>query len=484
MGVYFDFEVSLARIDPRIWRRFLLERDATFLDLHWAIQDAGGWENCHLFSFRASPRARDEIAGEGRSDFGPPARRVPLSAHFAKRGDRCVYVYDFGDGWEHRVRLRGVTELPETFHRRLLDGARAFPLEDSGGVYGYYGCLAAVGRIDPADLDIDPSWLEEKAEWLPPDWDPEAFDLEAARQDFDLQKRPKRLSESDLWDAGTADDDFLDPWDDWMPDADALLDGWGDEQDLGVGDLLELLGVSIRVPEGYAVPVPMPPPARRLVLEQPDLDGAVARAIREAAPEAPSVLLTLDETEVLMDALAERARRCIDPKTRAALNAVRQPLEWYAELYVEAEVDEIGLPSESPGPLEPLALDLENSLLYEAGIIDANELAARTGKQVAGPDHPTDLRLTGPQREAVLEAADLPDSLRSRLAIDSRRTETIRLTLAEVAELEDLLAAAVAQTTGNLKAKLQRAQYRAVQVLSRYVPAEDGPPPAEPDTSR
>ena len=51
MPKYFEMEVSLLGIEPRIWRRFLIRAEATFQDLHNAIQEACGWENAHLFEF-------------------------------------------------------------------------------------------------------------------------------------------------------------------------------------------------------------------------------------------------------------------------------------------------------------------------------------------------------------------------------------------------------------------------------------------------
>ena len=48
MPKYFEFEVSLAEIAPKIWRRFLLTSQASFDDLHEAIQAACGWENTPL----------------------------------------------------------------------------------------------------------------------------------------------------------------------------------------------------------------------------------------------------------------------------------------------------------------------------------------------------------------------------------------------------------------------------------------------------
>ena len=38
MPRYYEFEVSLQELQPRIWRRFLLRTTATFAQLHQAIQ--------------------------------------------------------------------------------------------------------------------------------------------------------------------------------------------------------------------------------------------------------------------------------------------------------------------------------------------------------------------------------------------------------------------------------------------------------------
>lgn len=93
--------------------------------------------------------------------------------------DRCYYHYDFGDDWWHEILLRGTDTLPESFTRRLVGGARAFPHEDCGGVSGYYDCCKAA-RHEDAELD-DPDGLRR---WFG-GWQPEAFDLEKLKADFD-----------------------------------------------------------------------------------------------------------------------------------------------------------------------------------------------------------------------------------------------------------------------------------------------------------
>jgi len=191
MPQYLEFEVSLLGIKPRIWRRFQLKSSASFQDLHEAIQDAGGWFDGHLFEFQEPGRERRSLAGtevpeEDRlfedEDLAPPARKAKVGSWFKKKGDKCVYLYDFGDGWELSVVVKGMVEDAAKFKRRLLGGERAFPPEDCGGPFGYELCVAVMSGEKIADWDEEE--LAERKEWLG-DWRPEDFDLATARKGFD-----------------------------------------------------------------------------------------------------------------------------------------------------------------------------------------------------------------------------------------------------------------------------------------------------------
>jgi len=192
---YFEFEVSLCHVKPKIWRRFLLPADSTFQDLHMAIQDAGGWSNYHLFAFHHPESSDVLIAGipsdEDLDVYGkrtPDARRIKLSSFFGKgKETSCMYEYDFGDGWEHDVSLSREVSLPESFKRRLLGGERAFPHEDCGGYGGYQRCVEVVRTGQDPDGD-DP---EEFMEWLG-GWEPDFFDLEATKAAFDRPRAGKK----------------------------------------------------------------------------------------------------------------------------------------------------------------------------------------------------------------------------------------------------------------------------------------------------
>ncbi len=195
MPKYLELDVSLVDVKPRVWRRFLIRSTRSFQDLHRAIQDACDWEDCHLFDFRES-RSRNVIAMLKSSsvladlvdDDVPDAKKVKLSTYFAEKGDKCIYLYDFGDGWEHLVKLKAIVETPEKFVRRLLDGGRAFPLEDCGGIWGYENCVAILKMTDAQIDKLDDDERDEllwRREWMGDEWDPEQFDLQETKKQFD-----------------------------------------------------------------------------------------------------------------------------------------------------------------------------------------------------------------------------------------------------------------------------------------------------------
>ena len=186
MPIYFEFEVSLRYVEPRIWRRFQIEKRATFADLHMAIQVGFEWENSHLWEFRTRLHRGRALAGLRMDDIWsmykpPPNAESTMLARFFGPGKHrsCVYVYDYGDNWVHDVLFQRSLATPVRFRQRLIAGDRAGPLEDCGGVPGYQRLVEFLQTgVDP--WEEDPVELKE---WCG-HWDPEAFDLEKARLRF------------------------------------------------------------------------------------------------------------------------------------------------------------------------------------------------------------------------------------------------------------------------------------------------------------
>lgn len=103
-------------------------------------------------------------------------RRAKLSKLVSNPGDRFDYEYDFGDGWEHTVRvMKCLDPVPGATYPVCLSGKRAYPPEDCGGGPGYMDLLSVLANpSDPA--------YEELTEWLEGGYDPEHFDLESVNR--------------------------------------------------------------------------------------------------------------------------------------------------------------------------------------------------------------------------------------------------------------------------------------------------------------
>jgi hypothetical protein len=175
MASILQLKLTLVDIKPPVWRRIAVPSQITLRRLHEIIQAVAGWEDRHLHEF--------DLAHER---YGQPAPRevVPVRnealAHLhglpLTVGTTFTYVYDFGDHWEIELEVEKVLPPnPRDVYPAVLDGARAFPPEDSGGVPGYESLLQALS--DPADPGH-----EEYRRWVGDDHDPERFDLEEANE--------------------------------------------------------------------------------------------------------------------------------------------------------------------------------------------------------------------------------------------------------------------------------------------------------------
>ncbi len=114
------------------------------------------------------------------------ARKTTLLAAIEDTGAKSFkYFYDFGDGWEHAVKIERIQPAaPGLAYPRLLDATGRCPPEDVGGPWGYQEMLEALA--DPVH-----ERHEEMLDWLGTDLDPNApIDTDAI--DIDLLALAKR----------------------------------------------------------------------------------------------------------------------------------------------------------------------------------------------------------------------------------------------------------------------------------------------------
>ncbi len=155
--------IELTDSDPLIWREVEVPTSVTLKTLHAIIQATVGGFDCHFWEFTIAKRRygmpMDEDWGTGpRAD----ASKVRLRDVLAPRKTTIDYIYDFGDGWEHRLTVTNVrVGDPNLAYPRYVGGERNGPPVDCGRMPGFYAMLdTAADPEHPHHADAK-EWLDE-----------------------------------------------------------------------------------------------------------------------------------------------------------------------------------------------------------------------------------------------------------------------------------------------------------------------------------
>jgi hypothetical protein len=171
-GKVYALRLTVAAIQPRIWRR-LLVRDTMWLSrLHEAIQVVFDWYDyqAHVF-FTGEKRYGSPVDHAGtviEDDRDVTVANLHLDEH-----SQLTYDYLFGEGWHVDIRVeKAVAAKKRTACPRCVAGERAGPPEDCGGIEAYKDMLYCLKH---SATDLGREWRE----WLGPGYDPEKCDLVA-----------------------------------------------------------------------------------------------------------------------------------------------------------------------------------------------------------------------------------------------------------------------------------------------------------------
>jgi hypothetical protein len=158
--------VTLADVEPKVMRRLEVPADIRLDRLHLTLQAAFGWTNSHLWEIRAR-EARWGIPDPGWPDGPLDAKKTTLWNVVEDTAAKTLrYTYDFGDCWEHVIKITAFDDAdPFEKYPALIDAVGRCPPEDVGGPPGYEEGLAAVA--DPKH-----ERHEELIDWWPEDFDP------------------------------------------------------------------------------------------------------------------------------------------------------------------------------------------------------------------------------------------------------------------------------------------------------------------------
>src|SRR5215218_3008514 len=166
-------KIALDEVEPPVLRRIEVPLAIRLDRLHLALQAAMGWTNSHLYEIRA----RDVRWGVPGPDWGNgplDARRARLVEVLEETGAKTLkYLYDFGDGWEHTIKVERIAEaVPGLAYPRLTEARGRCPPED---VWGYADFLEAI-------TDPEHERHAEVVEWNDGPFDPEVAEIEEYAQ--------------------------------------------------------------------------------------------------------------------------------------------------------------------------------------------------------------------------------------------------------------------------------------------------------------
>jgi hypothetical protein len=140
-----------------------------------------GWTNSHLHDFKidgvnyGDPLLLDENFEEFAYKDSTTTKLTDIVPSTGKPFS-FDYQYDFGDSWHHEILFEGCLRAePGGRYPICIEGQRACPPEDVGGVPGYAEYLEAMNDADHERHDEFMNWRGH--------FDPEAFDpVKATKQ--------------------------------------------------------------------------------------------------------------------------------------------------------------------------------------------------------------------------------------------------------------------------------------------------------------
>jgi len=181
----YQLKISLLDVKPTIWVRLQVSAEASFVDLHKAIMTFSNWVGYHMHDFKFAKsnveiRSPDEddidptgfwqhMAEQGHTEYAEmlknyvkPAVKKPttkLLECFDIEGE-CIYMYDYGDGWECKIKLEKTVESDAAVII-LTDFSGKWPPEDCGGAGGYMDLLETLKDPKSEDYQDMTDWISD-----------------------------------------------------------------------------------------------------------------------------------------------------------------------------------------------------------------------------------------------------------------------------------------------------------------------------------
>ena len=167
----YQLKVVLKHTKPLIWRRLKVRAGISLGELHFVLQAAMGWDDCHQHVFEAGDVSYAPAVKKDTADEAEDENLVDLKIVAPVLKSKFTYDYDMGDDWLHLITVEKILSAdPDQKLPVCTAASGACPPEDCGGLWGYYAML---------DILEEPHHPEYKRmrTWVGDGFDPETVDL-------------------------------------------------------------------------------------------------------------------------------------------------------------------------------------------------------------------------------------------------------------------------------------------------------------------
>ena len=167
-----ELEVTL-NLMTKCKRTLIVPDNLNFYQLHNVLQNTFEWQDEHMHQFVTKINKRGvplEIVRPDTMDdfdtFEPcntiNSTSVTVSEIFS-RYKMIGYIYDFGDGWEHSIKLKRFIENFNDPYPHCTKAIGDAPMEDSGGPYGFFEKMKILENPKHPEYEWISDWV--KSSW-------------------------------------------------------------------------------------------------------------------------------------------------------------------------------------------------------------------------------------------------------------------------------------------------------------------------------
>ncbi len=170
----FQLKIMIKNSKPPIWRRVIVPSGITFSQLSMILNEVMGWCGYHIFEFefyhmglRIAEDVEEFALDWGYFDYIEAS--TTYIREYLEENDWFTYTYDLGDQWDHRVTIEKILEDYEDLYPKVVKYKGNCPVEDCGGIYGYYDCLEIISDKKNPEYEERLAWM--KSQGYPNEYD-------------------------------------------------------------------------------------------------------------------------------------------------------------------------------------------------------------------------------------------------------------------------------------------------------------------------